>query len=211
MPHPDVPLMAWQAASARCAPASGRCASTPVCRTVPSLFGLRRRPEHCGRPRAWARLAASRQPPAAARVRPGRGCRDIEDDICPGRRRKFEGGSGGHAHGLLERGRSRRRGRHLGRSAQRCLPCRASRPVGDRAAPRAMGLDQSPRHFPMSVGVVTALLGRRSSLFESLGLRNLILNARLGFSNLDTRPSRSMWSPPTSSERRWWCSRAGQL
>ena len=48
-----------------------------------------------------------------------------------------------------------------------------------------MGLDQSPRHFPMSVGVVTALLGRRSSLFESLGLRNLILNARLGFSNLE--------------------------
>ena len=40
--------------------------------------------------------------------------------------------------------------------------------------------------FPMSVaGIVAALLGRRSSLFESLGLRSLILNARLGFSNLE--------------------------
>jgi NTE family protein len=33
--------------------------------------------------------------------------------------------------------------------------------------------------------VVAALLGRRSSLFESLGLRSLILNAPLGFSNLE--------------------------
>ena len=38
----------------------------------------------------------------------------------------------------------------------------------------------------MSVaGVVAALLGRCSSLFESVGLRSLILNAPLGFSNLD--------------------------
>jgi NTE family protein len=38
----------------------------------------------------------------------------------------------------------------------------------------------------MSVaGVVAALHGRCSSLFESVGLRSLILNAPLGFSNLD--------------------------
>jgi NTE family protein len=53
--------------------------------------------------------------------------------------------------------------------------------------PRELWLSISRRDgFPMTVaGVVAALLGRWSSLFEPSGLRRLILNARLGFSNLE--------------------------
>jgi hypothetical protein len=67
-------------------------------------------------------------------------------------------------------GRSRRRGRHLGRRAQQRLPCRVSRPVGDRAARESWASISRRDFLPMSVaGVVAALLGRCSSLSEPFG------------------------------------------
>ena len=97
------------------------------------------------------------------------------------------GGSGGHAHGLLEAGvvPDAVVGTSVGALNGAFL---AGRPDLSAIEPlRELWASISRRDiFPMSVaGVVAALLGRRSSLFESLGLRSLILNARLGFSNLE--------------------------